>query len=137
MRKRILVIESNRRVLEILSFALGREGYEIIRANNGLTGLQLFEEQPPDLIILDVAAPIKPDDMPSMDSLDICRCLREENTAVPILVLAASDGEKDELLSSGADDYLIKPFAMRELLARVKVNTWHLEAQTSASKLLK
>lgn len=138
MRKKLLVIEDNKRVLEILSFALGREGYEILRTNDALAGVQLAEEQAPDMIVLDLMPPVK-GDTSIMGNRDVCRCLREEGIAVPVLVFTSSDEEQEEVLSAGADDCIRKPFAMRELLSKIKVNTWHLEAlassRTGAAKL--
>lgn len=130
MRKRILIIEDNKRVLEILSFALGREGYTVLRTNDGLTGIRLAEEQHPDLIIVDLASPVG-GDMPVMGNLDVCRSLREEGVMAQVLVFTLSDTEQDAVVDAGADDYIRKPFTMRELLAKIRVNTWHLEGVSS------
>lgn len=125
VRKKLLIIEDNKKVLEILAFALGREGYEIIQANDGLSGLQLAEECSPDLIVLDLAPPVT-DGAPAVGNLEVCRGLREGGR-VPVLVFTLMDEEKNDLLNAGADDYIHKPFAMKELLAKVRVNTWHLD----------
>lgn len=136
MRKRILIIEDNKRVLEILSFALGREGYTVLRTNDGLTGIRLAEEQHPDLIIVDLASPVG-GDMPVMGNLDVCRSLREEGIAVQVLAFTRTEEEQDEVVDAGADDCIRKPFAMQELLAKIRVNTWHLEgvSGTESTKL--
>lgn len=122
MRKKILLIEGNRKVLEILAFALGREGYEIIRSDDGLTGIRLAEEQSPDLIVLDLM-PSTVSDCDVMSTLDVCRSLRQENIKATILAFTISEEEKDELRDAGADDYIHKPFTMRELLSKVRTNT--------------
>lgn len=138
MRKKILVIEDNKRVLEILSFALGREGYEVLRTNDGLAGVQLAEEHIPDMIVLDLMPPVK-GDISIMGNQDVCRSLREEGIAAPVLVFTLSDEEQEEMLNAGANDCIRKPFAMRELLSKIKVNTWHLEnltfGRTGAARL--
>ena len=134
MRKRILIIEDNKRVLEILSFALGREGYTVLRTNDGLTGIRLAEEQHPDLIIVDLALPIA-DDMPVMGNLEVCRSLREEGIAVQVLAFTRTEEEQDEVVDAGADDCIRKPFAMQELLAKIRVNTWHLEGVSGTESI--
>lgn len=126
MRKKLLVIEDNKKVLEILSFALGREGYEILRTNDGLAGVLLAEEQAPDMIVLDLMTPVE-GDTSTMGNLDVCRSLREEGITAPVLVFTLSDEEQDKLLDAGADDCIRKPFPMRELLSKIKVSTWHLD----------
>lgn len=127
MRKKILLIADNKRVLEILSFALGREGYEILRTNDGLTGVRLAEEHIPDMIVLDLTPPVKGDTF-GIGNLDACLSLREEGVTAPVLAFTLSDEEQEEMLEAGADDCIRKPFPMRELLSKIKVNTWHLEA---------
>ena len=134
MRKRILIIEDNKRVLEILSFALGREGYTVLRTNDGLTGIRLAEEQHPDLIIVDLASPVG-GGMPVMGNLDVCRSLREEGVMAQVLVFTLSDTEQDAVVDAGADDYIRKPFTMRELLAKIRVNTWHLEGVSGTESI--
>lgn len=128
MRKKILVVEDNKRVLEILAFALGREGYVVLRASDGLAGVQLAEKQSPDLIILDLTVPISEKELPTMCNLEFCRCLQEENISAPVLALITTDKEKVELSAAGADDFVMKPFAMQELLLRLKASTWHVDS---------
>ena len=117
MGKTILIVEDEQNIVDILSFNLSREGYDTLEAYDGHTGLQLALEQNPDLILLDLM-------LPGMNGFDVCRKIREAGSAVPILMLTAREEEADKVLGLelGADDYITKPFAMRELLARVKAN---------------
>ena len=117
MGKTVLIVEDEQNIVDILSFNLNREGYDTLEAYDGNTGLQLALEQNPDLILLDLM-------LPGMNGFDVCRKLREAGSAVPILMLTAREEEADKVLGLelGADDYITKPFSMRELLARVKAN---------------
>ena len=117
MRKKILVIEDEKNIVDILVFNLIREGYDTLEAYDGATGLRLALEQDPDLILLDLM-------LPEMDGFEVCRRLRGEGRATPVIMLTARDEETDKVLGLelGADDYITKPFSMRELLARVKAN---------------
>ena len=117
MSKRILIVEDEKNIIDILSFNLSREGYDTIEALDGKTGLQLALEQDPDLILLDLM-------LPEMNGFDVCRSLREQGRTTPVIMLTAREEETDKVmgLELGADDYITKPFSMRELLARVKAN---------------
>ena len=117
MNKRILIVEDETNIVDILSFNLEREGYDTMEAYDGQTGLQLAREQNPDLILLDLM-------LPKLSGFDVCRQLRQEGLSTPIIILTAREEEEDKVygLELGADDYITKPFAMRELLARVKAN---------------
>ena len=117
MSKRILIVEDEKNIVDILSFNLGREGYDTLEALDGKTGLQLALEQDPDLILLDLM-------LPEMNGFDVCRALREKGRTTPVIMLTAREEEADKVLGLelGADDYITKPFSMRELLARVKAN---------------
>ena len=117
MANKVLIVEDERAIVEILKFNLTREGYEALEALDGETGLSLARSADPDLILLDVM-------LPKMDGFAICKALRAEGSAVPIIMLTAREEENDKVfgLEAGADDYITKPFSMRELLARVKAN---------------
>ncbi len=114
MLEKILIVEDEIALQETLAYNLKKQGYEVEVASSGPAGLQAALTLHPDLIILDVM-------LPGMDGFEVCRILRQElNT--PVMMLTARDDEIDRVvgLEVGADDYLIKPFSMRELLARVK-----------------
>ena len=117
MEKTVLIVEDERAIVDILKFNLSREGYETLEALDGLEGLELARTKDPDLILLDVM-------LPGMNGFEICGTLRKEGHTVPILMLTAREEERDKVfgLEAGADDYITKPFSMRELLARVKAN---------------
>ncbi len=110
----VLVVEDETLLRETLEYNLARQGYRVLTAADGLTALQVARSARPDAILLDVM-------LPGMDGLDVCRTLRGE-TSVPILMLTARSEEADKVvgLEMGADDYVTKPFSMRELIARVK-----------------
>ena len=114
MAEKILVIEDEISLQETLAYNLKRQGYEVETVGDGLTALEAARRIQPDLILLDIM-------LPGMDGFDVCRILRQEMDT-PILILTARDNEIDRVvgLELGADDYIIKPFSMRELLARVK-----------------
>ncbi len=114
MQSRLLVVDDDPDVRDSLRRALGYAGYAVATAANGVDALASVSRSPVDLIILDVL-------MPMLDGFDTCRTLRERGNATPVLVLTARDAVDDRVtgLEAGADDYLVKPFALRELLARV------------------
>ncbi len=113
---RVAVVDDEANILETVGFALRREGYEVETFGDGLEAWQRFERDLPDLIVLDIL-------MPRMDGLELCRRVRARSAGVPIVFLTSRDEEFDRVLGLelGADDYLCKPFSMRELAARVKV----------------
>ena len=117
MNKKILIVEDEKNIVDILSFNLSKEGYNTLEAYDGESGLQLALEQDPDLILLDLM-------LPKMNGFDVCRSVRDAGRATPIIMLTAREEETDKGLGLelGADDYITKPFSMRELLARVKAN---------------
>ena len=117
MGKTVLIVEDEKAIVEILKFNLQREGYSVLEALDGEAGLELAQAEDPDLILLDVM-------LPRMNGFDVCRTLREGGCAIPIIMLTAREEESDKVfgLEAGADDYITKPFSMRELLARVKAN---------------
>jgi len=114
MREKILVVEDDAAIREALSYNLNREGYEVESAGDGAQAIKTARSSKPDLIVLDLM-------LPELDGFDVTRTLRKESS-VPILMLTARDDEIDRVLGLelGADDYLTKPFSMRELVARVK-----------------
>ncbi len=134
-KKKILIVEDERAIVEILKFNLAREGYETLEALDGEAGLQLGLTGAPDLILLDVM-------LPKMNGFDICAKLRDAGSTVPIIMLTAREEETDKVfgLEAGADDYMTKPFSMRELLARVRANirrrSLDLNARKSVGKLI-
>ena len=117
MGKTVLIIEDEQNIVDILSFNLSREGYDTLEAYDGVTGLQLALEHNPDLILLDLM-------LPGMNGFDVCREIRKTGSGIPILMLTAREEEADKVLGLelGADDYITKPFSVRELMARVKAN---------------
>jgi two-component system KDP operon response regulator KdpE len=112
--KRILIAEDDAGMRDFVSRNLRVRGFEVLEASNGLEALALWEQQAPQLLIVDIM-------MPRMDGLEVCRRVRE-NSGVPIIVLTALDAERDKVvaLDLGADDYLTKPFGVEELLARIR-----------------
>lgn len=121
MAYQILVVEDDTTLLELLKYNLERQGYEVQIAKDGRTGLGIARKHEPDLILLDVM-------LPHLDGLEVCRLLRKELN-VPILMLTARTEEIDRIvgLELGADDYITKPFSMRELIARVKAHLRRVE----------
>jgi len=116
MAKRILVIDDAAKIVDFIRRGLIYEGYIVDVAYDGQSGLEQAEREPPDLVMLDVM-------MPGLDGLEVCRQLRASpNGDVPILMLTAKDAVPDRVagLDAGADDYLVKPFAFNELLARIR-----------------
>ena len=116
MNGTVAIVEDEQNIRENVSFALKREGYRVESYADGLAAWEAFERDLPDLVVLDII-------MPRMDGLELCRRLRARSQSIPIVFLTSRDEEFDRVLGLelGADDYLCKPFSMRELVARIKV----------------
>jgi two-component system, OmpR family, response regulator VicR len=116
MAQKILVVDDEQPIADILKFNLEKEGYEVVVANDGDEAIKLAESENPDLILLDIM-------LPNKDGNEVCREIRKTKTT-PIIMLTAKDSEIDKVLGLelGADDYVTKPFSNRELIARVKAN---------------
>ena len=116
MDKKILIVDDEKNIRDIIIYNLKKEGYQILQAADGEEGVRLAMEEEPDLILLDIM-------MPKMDGYDACKKIRETNNT-PIIMLTARAEEVDKVLGLefGADDYVTKPFGVRELMARVKAN---------------
>ncbi len=116
MSKKILIVDDEKNIADILRFNLKKEGYDTIEAYDGEQAIELALSQNPDLILLDIM-------LPKMDGFTVCRKLRQ-TLSTPILMLTAKEEEVDKVLGLelGADDYITKPFSPRELMARVKAN---------------
>ena len=116
-RSKIVVVEDEPDIVEVISYNLKREGYNVLSADRGDEGLNLIRNEAPDLVILDLM-------LPGMDGLSVCRQMKSDPIVrdVPVIIVSAKGEESDTVigLEIGADDYLTKPFAPRELLARVK-----------------
>lgn len=113
----ILIVEDEESIVDILSYNLKKVGYEVSVAMDGKTGLEKALSENPDLVLLDLM-------LPEMDGFQVCAQVRAQGSLVPIVMLTAREGEEDKIrgLEHGADDYITKPFAIRELLARVQAN---------------
>lgn len=125
---KILIVEDEATLLEALRYNLEKEGYMVVTAVDGIQALDLARSESPDLIILDIM-------LPKLDGFEVCRILRKDKT-MPILMLTAKDEEMDRVigLELGADDYMIKPFSMREFKARVKAILRRAAAQSKAGE---
>lgn len=115
-KKTILIVDDEQHIVDILVYNLEKEGYNTLQANDGVTAVDIALEKRPDLILLDIM-------LPKMDGLAVCKRIRH-TLNVPILMLTAKDEEIDKILGLelGADDYVTKPFSVRELMARIKAN---------------
>lgn len=116
-KKKVLIVEDEKNIVDILRFNLQRSGYDTIEAYDGEDGLNKALAENPDLVLLDVM-------LPKMIGFDVCKTLRQQGSSVPVIILTAREEEADKVLGLeiGADDYITKPFSMRELIARVGAN---------------
>lgn len=126
-KKTILVVDDEKAIRQLLKINLEKEGYNILEANEGLEAIQIVSEQKPNLILLDVM-------LPGMDGLSICKRIKNMMN-IPIIMVTAKDTEIDKILGLeiGADDYITKPFSIRELIARVKANLRKTEIAIDAN----
>ena len=127
-KKTILIVDDEKPIVEILVYNLQKEGYATLEANDGVSAVDIALSKKPDLILLDRM-------LPKMDGLDVCRKIRHVLN-VPILMLTAKDEEIDKILGLelGADDYITKPFSVRELMARIKANLRKTELNNLSAK---
>ena len=122
-KKTILVVDDEKPIIDILVYNLNKEGYNTLEATDGQMGLDVALEEKPDLVLLDIM-------LPKIDGLTVCKKIKQSYN-VPILMISAKDEEVDKIvgLELGADDYITKPFSVRELMARVKANLRKVEGE--------
>ena len=132
MAEKILLDDDEEMIVESIEYALLQEGYEVVRASNGQEALQQVQLTKPNLIVLDLMRP-------QLSGLAVCRLLRREHNDVPVIMLTAKGEEIDRVigLEVGADDYLVKPFSLRELVARIKALLRRSKAGDTESKSAK
>ncbi|MDA8233466.1 MAG: response regulator transcription factor [Clostridia bacterium] len=127
---KILVVDDEQHIVELVKFNLEKEGYQVVCAHDGATAIKKFQEENPDLMVLDIM-------LPEMDGLEVCRRLRSlpNGSDVPVIMLTAKGEEVDKVLGLeiGADDYMTKPFSPRELVARVKARLRRLVKEEKQS----
>jgi two-component system response regulator MprA len=128
-RSRVLVVDDEEEILRAVGRALVINGYDVETAADGTTAIHSLTARAPDVVVLDVS-------MPGVDGLEVCRRLRKAGDRTPVLVLTARDGVDDRVagLDAGADDYLVKPFALEELLARLRAHCSGVPARPRRAK---
>lgn len=128
MDRLVLIVDDERPIVDILKYNLEKEGYETIEAYDGEQALEFALTKNPDVVLLDVM-------LPKMDGFEVCRKIREKKPTIPILMLTAREEEVDKVLGLelGADDYITKPFSVRELMARVKANLRRVKTEPPES----
>jgi len=128
----VLVVDDEPHIVELASLYLSNDGFTVLSAHDGLEALRMIEERRPDLVVLDIM-------LPKMDGWDVCRRLRQEGNNVPIIMLTARGEDVDRIvgLELGADDYVVKPFNPRELVARVKAVLRRSEDKAPVTKVLR
>lgn len=115
MADKVLLVDDEESIVESIEYALNQEGFDVVTAHNGQEALQKIQLEKPNLIVLDLM-------LPELSGLEVCRILRRERNEIPIIMLTAKGEEIDRVigLEVGADDYLVKPFSLRELVARIR-----------------
>ncbi len=129
MKTKVLVVDDEQSIVTLLQYNLEQAGFEVITAMDGLMGKQLAETMAPNIIVLDLMLPV-------LDGIEVCKQLRQQKIMTPILMLTAKDDEFDKILGLelGADDYMIKPFSPREVVARVKAILRRIQIQTDTNE---
>jgi two-component system alkaline phosphatase synthesis response regulator PhoP len=127
MKNKVLVVDDEQSIVTLLQYNLEQSGFEVITAMDGEEGKRLAETETPDIIVLDLM-------LPKLDGMEVCKQLRQKNVMVPILMLTAKEDELDKILGLelGADDYMVKPFSPREVIARVKAILRRTQVQSEA-----
>ena len=131
MPRKILIVDDEHAIVDILRYNLEKNGYETICAYDGTEGLNIARQADPDLMLLDIM-------LPGTDGFEVCRTLRDEGNNVPIIMITAREEETDKVfgLELGADDYITKPFSMREVVAKVRTNIRRASSQAAAPESL-
>ncbi len=129
-KKKILAVDDEIAIIDLLKYNIEKEGYRFISAQDGEEAMRKVIEEKPDLVLLDVM-------LPKMDGLTVCKKIRQEEINVPVIMLSARGEEIDKILGLeiGADDYITKPFSTRELIARIKANLRKIEQEASLGYL--
>ena len=122
-KKTVLVVDDERPIIDVIVYNLNKEGYQTLEAEDGIQALEIAMKEKPDLMLLDIM-------LPKMDGLTVCKRIKQ-SLNIPVLMISAKDTEVDKIvgLELGADDYITKPFSVRELVARVKANLRKVEAR--------
>ena len=128
-KKKVLVVEDDRTLRETLRYNLVAEGFDVLIASDGGEGLVCARQEDPDVVVLDLM-------LPGLSGVEVCKALRRDGSIVPVIMLTARDAEIDRVggLESGADDYVTKPFSMRELIARVGAQIRRMDMLKSVSQ---
>jgi two-component system, OmpR family, alkaline phosphatase synthesis response regulator PhoP len=128
MKNKVLVVDDEQSIVTLLQYNLEQAGFEVVTAMDGAEGKRLAETESPDIIVLDLM-------LPTLDGMDVCKKLRQQNIMTPIIMLTAKDDELDKILGLelGADDYMVKPFSPREVIARVKAILRRSQFQTESA----
>lgn len=129
-KQRVLIVEDEKNIVDILRFNLRKEGYDTQEAYDGEVGLALALQEAPDLILLDLM-------LPKMNGFEVCKRLRDQGRSTPVIIITAREAEKDKILGLdlGADDYITKPFGASELLARIRMALRHTQTMSQNAQI--